>query len=148
MFRVAQIVERKLAFGHGAVAIAWPHESVLDAAKRMNDRKIGSLVVCDAHGSIVGMLTERDMLTRVVAAERSPSETLVGDVMTQTVSTCTPDHEIAELRDMMHKGRYRHVPVEEDGRLVGMVSMGDLNAAESENLVEAISQLETYIRSG
>lgn len=120
-----------------------PDVSVLHAARLMNMHRIGSVVVV-ADGRPVGMFTERDVLTRVVAAERSPAATKVKEVMTERVLTCTPDTSLDAVRHTLRSERVRHLPVVEDGKLCGMVSIGDLNTAEVKVLCETIQYLEQY----
>lgn len=127
----------------GQVVTVEPEATVLQAARLMNTHRIGSLVVVEG-GRPVGIFTERDLLTRVVAAEKSPSATRVRDVMTDRVLTCTPDTALDAVRHTIRSERVRHVPVVEDGRLCGMVSIGDLNTAEVKVLCETISYLEQY----
>jgi CBS domain-containing protein len=122
-----------------------PEASVLDAAKKMNQYRIGSLVVTGPGGKIVGIVTERDILIKVVAAERVPAKTPVSAVMTANVLTCTPRTSLDELRHTMRERRIRHVPVVEGGHIVGMASLGDLNVAETQTLSETIGYLEAYI---
>lgn len=121
-----------------------PSASVLSAAQLMNQHRIGAVAVIE-DGHLVGILTERDVLTRVVAAQRSPALTFVSQVMTENVHTCTPDTPLCDLRKVMRERRIRHVPVMDGGRVSGMVSIGDLNAADIETLTTTISQLEAYI---
>ena len=118
--------------------------TALAAAQKMNDHRIGALVVAEG-GRIAGIITERDMLTRVIAGQLSPAQTRVADVMTRDVLTCTPDTDISELRALMRERRIRHVPVVDRGGLAGMVSIGDLNFAETQNLTQTIGYLEQYI---
>lgn len=137
-----------------------PEATVLDAAREMNTHRIGSLVVVAAGaaattgankgpGTVIGIVTERDILTRVVASERDPRRTLVRDVMTAPVTFCTPQTQVAELRDTMTTKRIRHVPVWCENRgLCGLVSIGDLNAVEAESMVQTIHALEEYIVRG
>lgn len=122
-------------------------EPVLRAARLMNEHRIGALVVVE-NESVVGILTERDVMTRVVAAERDPNATSVAEVMTERVLTCTPDTPIGEARQVMRRERIRHLPVIEGTRLVGMVSIGDLNLVENETLSETIRYMEAYIGGG
>lgn len=121
-----------------------PSASVLSAAQLMNQHRIGALVVIDDR-QLVGIITERDVLTRVVAAQRSPALTFVSQVMTENVFTCTAETPLCDLRKVMRERRIRHVPVMDAGRVTGMVSIGDLNAADIETLTTTISQLEAYI---
>ena len=115
-----------------------PEASVLHAARLMNTHRIGSVVVVE-DGRPIGMFTERDVLTRVVAAERSPAATRVKDVL-----TCTPDTSLDAVRHTIRAERVRHIPVVEEGKLCGMVSIGDLNTAEVKVLCETIQYLEQY----
>lgn len=131
------------AKGEGVYTIS-PAASALDAARKMNEHKIGSLVVMDG-GEIAGIVTERDIMTRVVAAELSPSRTLVETVMTRDVATCAPSARLEDLKRLMRERRIRHIPVVGEGRIRGMVSIGDLNAAETRTLTETIGFLEAYI---
>ncbi len=119
--------------------------NVLDAARAMNDHRIGSLVAIDETGAPIGIITERDILTRVVAAERSPGATTVASVMTSRMISCTPDTPLDELRALMRKERIRHVPVVTEQRLCGMVSIGDLNMVEVKVMHETIRYFEQYI---
>ena len=118
--------------------------TALEAARIMNDAHIGAVVVLD-EGSMVGILTERDIMTRVVAAELSPGATLVSQIMTREVLTCTPETRIGEARKVMRERRVRHLPVVDKGQLLGMLSIGDLNLVENETLVETIRHMEAYI---
>jgi CBS domain-containing protein len=143
MSNVANLLKSK---GCQVVTIE-PEASVLQAARLMNMHHIGSLVVVE-EGRPLGMFTERDVLTRVVAAERSPSGTRVREVMTTRVLTCTPDTSLDAVRHTIRSDRVRHIPVVEDGKLCGMVSIGDLNTAEVKVLAETISYLEQYTYRG
>lgn len=155
MSTVADVLHAKEKAGRGiAVLTIGPDDSVLDAARRMNERKIGSLVVTDdgtPRGDVLGIITERDILTRVVAAERPPASTAVGRVMTSPVISCAERTTLDELRTVMREKHIRHVPVvsgNDPGSLKGMISIGDLNTAETEVLEETIRYLETYMYRG
>lgn len=131
----------------GRVRAIAPDETVLAAAQRMNDDKIGSLVVMRG-STLVGIVTERDVMTRVVAARKDPATTAVAAVMTADPITCSPTSSIGEARRIMSERRIRHLPVCENDKLVGMVSIGDLNAFQTEQLNGLVSTLEAYITSG
>ncbi len=119
--------------------------SALEAAQLMNEHKIGALLVMD-QDRIVGMFTERDVLRRIVAEERSPSRTRVAEVMTTEVVCCTPQTRLDEARAAMKNRRIRHLPVRDgDGGLLGMISIGDLNAYEAHSQEVTIHILEEYI---
>jgi CBS domain-containing protein len=121
-----------------------PGASVLEAARVMNQHRIGALLVLE-NDSPVGIITERDILTRIVAEERAPARTPVRDIMTRDLITCSCRCSLNDLRALMRENRIRHIPIIENGRLAGMISIGDVNAAEEQTLVETITHLETYI---
>jgi CBS domain-containing protein len=143
MTTVSEILRRK---GPGVVTID-PDASVLDAARLMNTHRIGAVVVATGvdRSNVVGILTERDVLTRVVAEERDPRTTKVSDVMTSPVIDCTPQADLNALRATMRQRRIRHMPVREGDTLCGMVSIGDLNALQAESLSVTVQALEEYI---
>jgi len=118
--------------------------SVLEAAQLMRERRIGAIVVTRGD-KVVGIFTERDVLNRVVAVERDPSATTVGDVMSAPVAVCGPDTKCDECRAVMRQQRLRHLPVVEDGKLIGMVSIGDLNKAAHADQAETIQYLYEYM---
>jgi CBS domain-containing protein len=128
----------------GPVATIAPAATVLDAAREMNQRRIGSLVVVDSAAPI-GIITERDILTRVVAEEQPPAATHVSEVMSHQLITCTSATPLDEIRRLMRERRIRHVPVVEDGQLLGIISLGDLNLAENVALAHTVQYLEDYI---
>ncbi len=147
MYIVSQVLARKQDAGTRRVATVSPRTTVLEAARLMNDQKIGSLVVCGDSGEVLGIITERDFLRRVIAAEKNPASTSVEEVMTRDVLTCTPETRLDEIRVTMREKCIRHMPVVGADGLVGMISIGDLNFARSQVLTEHVEQLEAYIRS-
>src|SRR4051794_12335328 len=96
--------------GTTVVSIA-PTATVLEAAQLMNERGIGGVLVMDAVQHLVGIFTERDILRRVVAADRAPSATLVSEVLTTAVVTCQPETTVDECGAIMTSRRVRHLPV-------------------------------------
>lgn len=121
--------------------------TVLDAARLMNERHIGALVVTEAD-RVVGVFTERDILTRVVGAECDPATTFVSDVMTTPVAVCSPETTRDECRNVMRSRRIRHLPVVASDRLVGIVSIGDLLVEESSDQEQTIRYLYEYMHGG
>jgi CBS domain-containing protein len=119
--------------------------SVLEAARFMTEHKIGALPVLDEE-RIVGMFSERDILQRVVAEGRDPTQTTVGDVMTVEVACCTPDTSLEEARGAIKNRRIRHLPVVDgDERLLGLISIGDLNAYQVAHQEQTIFLLNEYL---
>jgi CBS domain-containing protein len=119
--------------------------TVLDATKVMNQHLIGAVVVME-DDRIAGIFTERDVLRRIVAEERSPAETLVADVMTRDVLCCAPQMDVEEARSIMKHRRVRHLPVvSEEGNVLGMISIGDLNAHQCSDQELQITYLYEYL---
>jgi len=140
MATVRDILAKKGGF---VAAVARDH-SVLDAAKEMNARRVGSLVVIEGD-SVVGIFTERDVLSRVVAARRDPETTSVGQVMTAPVAVCHPETTLEECRGVMTNRRIRHLPVVADGRLVGIIPSGDILAQEIAAQQTTIEYMHEYL---
>ena len=119
--------------------------SVVEAARLMRDEHIGSLPITDDE-ELVGMITDRDITTRVVAEAADPKVTSVGDVVSRDLISVEPDEDLEEAVQLMASHQVRRLPVVENGRLVGIVAQADvaLNLRENEQrtgeLVEAISE--------
>jgi CBS domain-containing protein len=122
-----------------------PSASVVEAARLMRDEHIGSLPITDGD-TLVGMITDRDITTRVVAEAADLATTSVGDVYSQDLISVEPDKELEEALRLMARHQVRRLPVVEDGRLVGIVAQADIALALNEDekktgeLVEAISE--------
>jgi len=122
-----------------------PDASVLDAALLMNEHRIGGLVVLQGQ-RIVGIITERDVLRRVVAQRADPAATSVKDVMTKDVTVCRKTTSIEDARAIFRDQRIRHLPVvDEQGQLQGMVSIGDINSWQLNGQAKTIHYLEEYL---
>ncbi len=137
--------EQLIALKGGSVAALGPQATVLEAAALMNERGIGSVVVIDDKKRLAGIFTERDVLRRVVAEKRDPATTKLADVMTSPVACAAPHTTLDEIRNVMRERRIRHLPVADRTRVVGMVSIGDLNKAEHDVQVQTIHYLEQYM---
>lgn len=96
--------------------------SVRAAAVAMAEQSVGAILVVDDSGRLIGLFTERDALNRVVARGLAPEQTPLAAVMTDKLQTATPDKTLGHALHLMFEGGFRHVPVVEDGRPVGMVS--------------------------
>src|SRR5437763_10526807 len=121
-------VSEILALKGSQVFSVGPDATALDAATLMNDHKIGSLLVMDG-GSVIGIITERDLMRRVLVERRDPTQALVRDVMTSEIVCCQPHTSLDEARSVLKNRRIRHLPVLDDcQQLLGVISIGDLNA--------------------
>ena len=120
----------------GTVIRIHPEESVAVAARTLSRYNIGILPVCGSDGHLCGLVTDRDLVTRCVAAGRNPETTAVRDVMTQHMIVARPDMDSSIAAHMMGAEQIRRLPVMENGRLCGMVSLGDL-ANRQESIMDA-----------
>ncbi len=140
MVKVKDILAKKGNF----VAPIGKNNTVLEAAMEMNARRIGALVVTEGK-NVVGIVTERDILRRLVAAQRDPEKTTVGEIMSSPVACCRTETTLEECRGVMTNKRIRHIPVVEDNNLMGIITIGDLMAYEVEESQETILYLHEYI---
>jgi CBS domain-containing protein len=118
--------------------------SVFDALRRMAENNIGAIVVMEGE-QVVGIFTERDYARKVVLMARSSKETPISDVMTSPVVCVAPERTSEECLALMTERRLRHLPVMEEGRLIGLVSIGDLVKDIISEQRFTIDQLEHYI---
>lgn len=117
-----------------------PSESVLAACRLMRDKRVGCVLVTEG-SRLVGVFTERDLLTRVVPAELLPDRTPVGAVMTKDVQAVGADEPVERVFELLSARRFRHVPIVEGGRPVGMVSLSDFAGILKEVFAE-----DAYLR--
>lgn len=122
-----------------AISIS-PNESVEVAARTLTHYNIGALPVCGSDGKICGLVTDRDLVIRCMASNRAPGQTTVRDVMTGQVMSVQPDMEIDAAAQLMGKQQIRRLPVTQNGKLCGMVSLGDI-ATKQENLADTAGVL-------
>jgi CBS domain-containing protein len=140
MVRVRQLLGRK---GHEVWTVD-AEEPVLEAIQLMADRHVGALPVTRG-GELVGVISERDYARKVILLGRSSAETPIWQIMSSPVVTVTPDQDVRECMQLMTQQRIRHLPVMQDGRMVGVISIGDLVRAVIEEQDHTIEQLERFI---
>lgn len=138
----AQILQSKPS---QAVHAITPAASVFDAVKMMADKGIGALLVMDGD-AIAGIITERDYARKIILVGRSSKETPVTDIMTRKVMFVRPDQTSEECMALMTENRVRHLPILDSGKLVGLISIGDLVKDIISDQRFVIEQLEQYIR--
>jgi CBS domain-containing protein len=132
---------------HKQSAEVWsvgPDDTVLEAITRMARLGIGALLVMDGE-QIAGILSERDYARKIILHGRRSADTLVREIMTSEVVTATPDMTAKQCLGMMTEGFFRHLPVLEDGRVIGIVSIGDLVKAVIADQQAVIEELERYV---
>lgn len=108
-----------------------PERTVADAAGLMEQYDVGVIPLADDDAALVGVVTDRDLVLRVLAKQRDPSEVTLGDIATTNVVTITPDTNIADARDLMARHKVRRLPVVKDGKLVGILALGDIAVADA-----------------
>ncbi len=141
---VADILREK----GGEVISVGPEDSALSAARMLSKRGVGSVLVRAADGEILGILSERD-LTRGLAREAGAVlHCRVRELMTADVVTCMPADTLHSVMERMTHGRFRHLPVVDGGRLIGIVSIGDIVKHRLAELAGEAEALKSYITSG
>jgi CBS domain-containing protein len=122
-----------------------PDDTVLAALERMAKQGIGALVVTEASGRILGLLSERDYARKVVLLGRHSKDTPARDIMTHEVICVSPEQSVDTCMGLMTKNKIRHLPVVSDDRLVGLISIGDVVKAIIDDHKFAINELQHYI---
>ena len=142
MATAKDVLAKKKAQG---VITVLPDCSVRDACRVMRDRRIGALLVAEGE-TLHGMFTERDVMTAVVAEEKDPAATPVAEVMTPKVIAVRFDRSLEEVEAIMRQERVRHVPVVDEKGLIGMISIGDVNAFNAAEDHQTVEYLTQYIQ--
>ena len=140
MKSVRQVLTAK---GYAVETVA-PETPVYDALQKMFNREIGALVVVEK-GEVCGLFSERDYARKVALQGRSSKETQVREIMTRRVTTLEPEQTVEACMVLMTEKHIRHLPVLEEGRLIGIVSIGDIVKAVIEAQQLTIEELESYI---
>ena len=122
--------------------------SVAEVAQQLSVRRIGSVLVLNDQSSVVGIVSERDLVRAFAAYGAKAMELEARQVMTRDVVTCHPDDSIDEVMQTMTSGRFRHIPVVHHGELLGLVSIGDVVKARLEEATHETEALKAYIVAG
>ena len=142
MKTVKHILQNKPAVVHSVSRSV----SVLAALKVMMEKNISALLVIE-DGRLLGIFTERDYARKIILQGKSSKDTALHEVMTNNPHTVTPDEAIDECMQLMTNNHFRHLPVLDNGSVVGIISIGDLVKSIIEDQQQTISQLESYINS-
>ncbi len=126
-----------------------PEETVAVAARMLEHNNIGAMPVCGSDGRLCGLVTDRDIVTRCLAAGRSPTNTSVREIMTGKVYVARPDMEVSMVAGLMGREQIRRLPVMENGKLCGMVSLGDLARKEESSIEagDALTEISSHLSS-
>lgn len=122
-----------------------PDMSLGDAAVTLHEHRIGAVVVVDEKGTILGIFTERDMVKAIANHGVGALKVRVADVMTKNVTRCHEGSSTDDLMELMTGGRFRHLPVESNGRLVGIISIGDVVKARIGEIEAEAAHIKAYI---
>ena len=140
-------VKAMLAAKGGEVVTIEPNTHVLAASKLLAERRIGALVVTGADRRVVGIVSERDIVQRLAVQGASALDLPLNEVMTRKVMTCNPADTISSVMERMTEGKFRHLPVVDQGRLIGIVSIGDVVKHRLEEMEREQSALRDYIQT-
>jgi CBS domain-containing protein len=140
MQTVNQLLQMK---GNQIFSVA-PHDSVLRAIEIMATRHVGALLVMN-EGTLLGIISERDYARKVILKNRSSHDTPVSDIMSSPAVSVSPEDTVHHCMQLMTEGRFRHLPVVKSGRVLGILSIGDLVKAVIQEQTQHIEQLERYI---
>lgn len=127
------------------VVILRPEAKITDAMRVLSEKKIGAIVVTDEDGRICGIISERDIVKRISDEGAAALDHLVSEVMTKRVKTCNEHHTVNQVMEIMTRGRFRHLPVEKDGKLDGIISIGDVVKRRIEDVEREADQIRNYI---
>jgi CBS domain-containing protein len=138
--RIADVLRRKGT----TVATVGPDVKVTELLGELAAHNVGALPVVDG-GNLIGIVSERDVVRRLHAGGAATLDARVADIMTTDVSTCSPSDDVGDVAAVMTSGRFRHLPVVVEGKLAGIVSIGDMVKARIDLLESERAQLQRYI---
>ena len=138
---VKTILEKK---GHDVLTVG-PNEKLSEAVRILAEHRVGALVVTNGDRKIVGILSERDIVRVIAKSGVNSLDQSVRDVMTPKVKICNEHHTVNDVMEIMTKGRFRHLPVEKNGQLHGIISIGDVVKSRLEEVEREAENIKAYI---
>jgi CBS domain-containing protein len=130
------------------VATARPDATLFEIATKLSQRRIGAMVIVGDSGHVDGIVSERDIIRAIAEGGPAALNNTVSTVMTQNVVSCSEKSAIDELMELMTEGRFRHLPVMEDGSLVGIISIGDVVKNHVAEVEMEVSAMRSYLSTG
>lgn len=140
---VRQILDEK---GRNVIT-AVPSMSTVEAARFLAENKIGAVIVATEGGGIAGILSERDIVRAMAGMGADALLAPISQIMTAKVVTCSEEHTVNQVMELMTNGRFRHIPVEKGGELVGIISIGDVVRRRIEDVEREAEEMKAYIAS-
>jgi CBS domain-containing protein len=131
----------------GEIVSIEPTADLTAAARLLAARRIGAVVICGAGGRLAGILSERDIVREISEHGAEALKRPVGQVMTRNVATCGEDDTVATIMERMTEGKFRHMPVLAKGKLIGLVSIGDVVKQRVEEVEQESEAMRDYIRT-
>ena len=131
-----------------AVATAPASTPLVEISNLLSEKRIGAIVIVDERGGVSGILSERDLVRAIASQGKDALSSPASMFMTRDVTICTLDRSIEELMSIMTKGRFRHVPVVENGNLVGIISIGDVVKHHIAEVEMEVSAMRDYLATG
>jgi len=131
-----------------SVTTVRPDQSLSEVASKLSSRKIGAVVVVGESGAVAGIISERDVIRAIAERGAAALDMQVSRFMTRDVVTCSETSLVDEMMEMMTSGRFRHLPVVEDGALVGIVSIGDVVKNHVATVEMEVSAMRSYLATG
>jgi CBS domain-containing protein len=122
--------------------------TVFEAARAMSAKKVGAVIVTAGGGKLAGIFTERDLMSRVVVAQKDPETVTLDEVMTRDVFSVGVDAEVKVVRAELQQRHIRHLPVVADGRIIGILSLRDLLRADIDEMSIEVQAMESYFLGG
>jgi CBS domain-containing protein len=129
----------------GSILSVAPMTRISEVIKILAEKRIGAVLVCDAEDRLIGILSERDIVRTIASQASATFDMTAEQLMTHSPKMTSPETTVAEAMEMMTDGRFRHLPIVEDGRLVGLVSIGDVVKARLSQQEHEVDSLRAYV---
>jgi CBS domain-containing protein len=143
---IAAILKHKTRqFGEQPLATCGPADRMVEVAKQLARRRVGALLVLDDAHKLLGIVSERDIVRCIATHGAAALEQTAGQLMTREVRTAPPSMVVSRAMEVMSEGRFRHLPVVDEGRLVGIVSIGDVVTARLRDAAQEVDTLKAYV---
>jgi CBS domain-containing protein len=142
------LIRQILAAKGSDVISTRPEATIAEVAKLLKEKRIGAVVVMDRGGKLSGIISERDIARGVAVHGAKLQDLKVRDLMTPEVISCSPDDGLQKLMQIMTEGRFRHLPVVKDGKMLGIISIGDVVKHRLQELEQETHMLQDYIAGG